>query len=53
MRKALKTASILMAAVMAASVLVSCKKEPAASNRPTIINTVNTGDVPYRSQREK
>ena len=46
MRKALKTASILMAAVMAASIMVSCKKDPAASNRPTIINTVNTGDAP-------
>lgn len=46
MRNILKTASILMAAVMAASVLVSCKKEPAPSNVPTIINTVNTGDIP-------
>ena len=46
MRIALKTASILIAAVMASSLLVSCKKEPAASNKPTIINTVNTGDVP-------
>ena len=46
MRKALKTASILMAAVMAASFLVSCKKEPDASNKPSIINTVNTGDAP-------
>ena len=46
MRKALKTASIFMAAVMAASFLVSCKKEPAPSNKPTIINTVNTGDAP-------
>ena len=45
MRKALKTASILMAAVMAASLLVSCKKEPAVS-KPSIINTVNTGDAP-------
>ena len=46
MRKALKTASILMAAVMAASVMVSCKKEPVASNKPTIINTTNSGDIP-------
>ena len=46
MRIALKTASILIAAVMASSLLVSCKKEPAASNKPTIINTVNTGDAP-------
>jgi len=46
MRKALKTASILMAAVMAASFMVSCKKDPVASNKPTIINTVNTGDAP-------
>ncbi|MBR3081600.1 MAG: hypothetical protein IKH06_01975 [Clostridiales bacterium] len=46
MRKALKTASILLAAVMASSILVSCKKEPAATNKPTIINTVNTGDAP-------
>ena len=46
MRKALKTASILIAAVMASSLLVSCKKEPAASNKPSIINTVNTGDAP-------
>ena len=46
MRKALKTASILMAAVMAASIMVSCKKEPSPSNKPTIINTVNTGDAP-------
>lgn len=46
MRKALKTASILMAAVIAASLLVSCKKEPVASNKPSIINTVNTGDAP-------
>ena len=46
MRKALKTASILLAAVMASSILVSCKKEPVASNKPTIINTVNTGDAP-------
>ena len=45
MRKAIKTASILMAAVMAASLLVSCKKEPAVS-KPSIINTVNTGDAP-------
>jgi len=45
MRRALKTASILMAAVMAASLLVSCKKEPAVS-KPSIINTVNTGDAP-------
>ncbi|MBR5181558.1 MAG: hypothetical protein IKT20_05805 [Clostridiales bacterium] len=46
MRIALKTASILIAAVMASSLLVSCKKEPAASNKPSIINTVNTGDAP-------
>ena len=46
MRKALKTASILLAAVMASSILVSCKKEPVATNKPTIINTVNTGDAP-------
>lgn len=46
MRKALKTASIFMAAVMAVSFLVSCKKEPDPSNKPTIINTVNTGDAP-------
>jgi len=46
MRKALKTASILLAAVMASSILVSCKKEPAVTNKPTIINTVNTGDAP-------
>ena len=46
MRIALKTASILIAAVMAYSLLVSCKKEPAASNKPSIINTVNTGDAP-------
>ena len=46
MRKALKTASIFMAAVMAVSFLVSCKKEPSPSNKPTIINTVSTGDAP-------
>ena len=46
MRKALKTISVLMAAVMAASIMVACKKEPVASNKPTIINTVNTGDAP-------
>lgn len=46
MRKALKTISVLMAAVMAASIMVSCKKEPVASNKPTIINTINTGDAP-------
>lgn len=46
MSKALKTASILMAAVMAASVMVSCKKEPEASNKPSIINTAHTGDAP-------
>ena len=46
MRKALKTASVLMAAVMAASIMVSCKKEPEPYNKPTIINTVNTGDAP-------
>ncbi|MBO4450219.1 MAG: hypothetical protein J5777_06505 [Clostridiales bacterium] len=46
MRKALKTISVLMAAVMAASIMVSCKKEPAPSNKPTIINTINTGDAP-------
>lgn len=46
MRKALKTASILLAAVMASSILVSCKKKPVATNKPAIINTVNTGDAP-------
>ena len=46
MSRSLKTASVLMAALMAASFLVSCKKEPAASGKPTIINTVNTGDAP-------
>lgn len=46
MRRALKTASVLIAALMAASVMVSCKKETSPSNRPTIINTVNTGDAP-------
>lgn len=46
MRKALTTISVLMAAVMAASIMVACKKEPVASNKPTIINTVNTGDAP-------
>lgn len=46
MSKALKTASILMATVLAACFVSSCKKEPAPSNKPTIINTVNSGDVP-------
>ena len=46
MSRSLKTASVLMAALMAASFMVSCKKETASSNRPSIINTVNTGDVP-------
>ena len=46
MSRSLKTASVLMAALMAASFMVSCKKETVSSNRPSIINTVNTGDVP-------
>lgn len=46
MNKTFKTASLLMAAVFAFGFLSSCKKEPAQTNRPTIINTVNTGDIP-------
>jgi uncharacterized protein YxeA len=45
MKRALKTASILLAAVTAASFTVSCKKETVQTNRPTIINTVSTDDV--------
>lgn len=46
MKRLLKTASVLMAAVMAACFVASCKKEPEPKNVPTIINTVNTGDAP-------
>ena len=46
MRNAAKTTCILLAAMITASFAASCKKEPAATNRPTIINTVNTGDAP-------
>lgn len=50
MGRTLWTASILMAAVMAASFAVSCGKKPAASSAPSIINTANTGPA---VQREK
>lgn len=45
MKRTLKTLSVLMAAVIAASFAASCKKEE-PKNVPTIINTVNTGDAP-------
>ncbi|MBO4681360.1 MAG: hypothetical protein J5623_05605 [Clostridiales bacterium] len=45
MKRFIKTASVLMAAVMAASFASACKKEE-PKNVPTIINTVNTGDAP-------
>ncbi len=46
MGKAVKTASILMAAAMAVSFASACGKKPEPTNVPSIINTANTGDAP-------
>ncbi len=49
MGKTLRTASMIMAAVMAASFAASCGKKPAAS-APAIINTANTAPAVMREK---